>query len=54
MKSYLIDRSQFVEIHHMDQNTLKIKTVTSTPKKNKIWYASGFCSGASIVPDVYK
>jgi hypothetical protein len=35
MRSYLTDRSQFVEIHHMDQNTLKIKTVTSTPKEIK-------------------
>jgi retron-type reverse transcriptase len=33
MRSYLADRSQFVEIHHMDQNTLKIKTVTLTLKE---------------------
>jgi hypothetical protein len=33
MRSYLTDRSQFVETHHMDQNTLQIKTVTSTLKE---------------------
>jgi hypothetical protein len=33
MRLYLTDRSQFVEIHHMDKNTLKIKTVTSTLKE---------------------
>jgi retron-type reverse transcriptase len=32
MRSYLTDRLQFVKIHHMDQNTLKIKSVTSTLK----------------------
>jgi hypothetical protein len=32
---YLTARSQFVEIHHMDQNTCKIKTVTSTLKEIK-------------------
>jgi hypothetical protein len=33
MRSYLTARSQFVEIHHMDQNTCKIKAVTSTLKE---------------------
>jgi hypothetical protein len=40
---------QFVEIHHMDQNTLKIKTVTSTPNKIKYGCAPRFSSGASFV-----
>jgi hypothetical protein len=35
IRSYLTARSQFVEIHHMDQNTCKIKTVTSTLKEIK-------------------
>jgi hypothetical protein len=35
MRSYITARSQFVEIHHMDQNTCKIKTVTSTLKEVK-------------------
>jgi retron-type reverse transcriptase len=35
MRSYLTDRSQYVEIHHMDQKTLKIKTIISTLKEIK-------------------
>jgi hypothetical protein len=35
IRSYLTARSQFVEIHHMDQNTCKINTVTSTLKEIK-------------------
>jgi hypothetical protein len=35
MKLYLTARSKFVEIHHMDENTCKIKTVTSTFKEIK-------------------
>ncbi|PNF17023.1 hypothetical protein B7P43_G02754 [Cryptotermes secundus] len=35
MRSYLTDRTQFVEIHHMDQKTFKIKTLTSSLKAIK-------------------
>jgi hypothetical protein len=35
IRSYLTARSQFAEIHHMDQNTSMIKTVTSTLKEIK-------------------
>jgi hypothetical protein len=45
MKSYLTDRSQFVEIHHMDQNTLKIKTVISTLKEIKYGVPQGSVLG---------
>jgi hypothetical protein len=45
MRSYLTDRSQFVEIHHMDQNTLKIKTVTSTLKEIKYGVLQGSVLG---------
>jgi hypothetical protein len=45
MRLYLTDRSQFVEIHHMDQNTLKIKTVTSTVKEIKYGVPQGLVLG---------
>jgi hypothetical protein len=45
IRSYLTDRSQFVEIHHMDQNTLKIKTITSTLKEIKYGVLQGSVLG---------
>jgi hypothetical protein len=45
MRSYLTDRSQFVEIHHMDKNIFKIKTVTSTLKEIKYGVPQGSVLG---------
>jgi hypothetical protein len=35
MRSYLTDRAQFVEIHHVDPKTSKMMTVTSSLKPIK-------------------
>jgi hypothetical protein len=45
MRSYPTDRSQLVEIHHMDKKTLNIKTVTSTPKEIKCGVPQGSVLG---------
>jgi hypothetical protein len=53
MRSYLTDRAQFVEIHHMDPETSKMKTVASSLKTIKHGVPQG-CSGTPFIPTIYK
>jgi retron-type reverse transcriptase len=45
MRSYLTERSQFVEIHYMEQKTAKMKTVTSSLKAIKYGVPKGSVLG---------